>query len=301
MPITSPNMALIVPIASSGASGTGDVGPGYASNISNDLFIQIDTHDHSFGKGVQVSPAGINISSDLNFNSHNLTSVRGVRFTSQASALSGGGDTNEPYVKNGDLWFVNGSGVQVQITSGSALGTGPVGPTGPGGTSFVSNYFQAGVTGTTGCSVGVVDSPSPASGTSFLVKWNAQQIQLGGVSTPTGQGTGSAWVNITAAGLYEVFYSLTPTGGCASGLSFVVQQRMNATGAITGGTGIPASVSFLVMAPSGIQGPNPSCQNKYIVQLAAGSNVETWVTPLVGPTGFNLSQTGTNLSIKQIG
>ena len=85
MPNTSPNMNLIVPIPSTGVTGTGDVGPGYAQNISNDLLTTIDTHDHSSGKGVQVTPAGLNINADLSFNNNNANQLRSTRFFSQPS------------------------------------------------------------------------------------------------------------------------------------------------------------------------------------------------------------------------
>jgi hypothetical protein len=115
-------MNLLVPIpAIAGVSGSGDVGPGYAINISNDFLNNIDSHDHSIGKGVQITPAGMNINQDLSFNSHNLNQVRGVRFISQASALNGVGDINMPYVVNGNLCFNNGSGQQVLITAGASV------------------------------------------------------------------------------------------------------------------------------------------------------------------------------------
>lgn len=134
-------MGLTVPIASTGVTGTGDPGPGYATNISNDLTV-IDTHDHSSGKGVKVTPAGLNINADVTFASNNATNLRAARFTSQASGLVGGSDAAEVYVKNGDLWYVSSSGVQIQVTAGSSLGTGPAGSVGPAGGpgSFSGTY-----------------------------------------------------------------------------------------------------------------------------------------------------------------
>jgi hypothetical protein len=129
MPTTSANMGLTVPTPSTGVTGTGDPGPGYATNVSNDL-TTIDAHDHSSGKGVQVTPAGLNINADLSFISNNATNLRSARFTSQASALNGGSDVGEVYVKTGDLWYVNSSGVQVQVTANSGLATGAPGSQG---------------------------------------------------------------------------------------------------------------------------------------------------------------------------
>lgn len=121
MPNTSPNMNLIVPVPSNGTTGTGDPGPLYAQEISNDLLVTIDQHDHSFGKGVQISPAGININTDLAINQNNLNSVRSSRYASQASSLNGVGDVSSIYVVNGNLYYNNSSGQAVQLTNGSQI------------------------------------------------------------------------------------------------------------------------------------------------------------------------------------
>lgn len=144
-PTTSPNMGLIVPIPSTGVTGTGDTGPGYAQNISNDLTNQIDSHDHSSGKGVQITPAGLNINADLTVNSNNLTSIRANRYTSQASSLSGGTEINEVYVIAGNLWFNNSSGTPIQITQGGGLANSNLAgdATGMAGSNIVTSLTGA--------------------------------------------------------------------------------------------------------------------------------------------------------------
>jgi hypothetical protein len=289
MPNTSVNMGLIVPIASTGASGTGDPGPGYASNISNDLLSTIDAHDHSAGKGVQITPAGLNMNADLPMGSNNVTALRAARFTSQASALNLAGDINELYFKSGDLWMVNGSGVQVQVTAGSALATGPVGSTGPAGTSFVTDYFQAGVTGATAMSL-----IASAAGVQALLPLNNPSLAHGGgITQPTGQGTGSAYLVVNTAGLYEVSYTVGFTGAIPAGQVMCVQQTLNATGSAGGGTAIPQSVAF--GSPSG------PAQRTYLVQMGQGQNLETWLTNNGIPINTALAQTGTYLAVKRIG
>jgi hypothetical protein len=94
-----------------------DSGPGYAINIQGDLVI-IDAHDH-VTVGKNIVSAAININGDLTFNSFNATNLRAVRMTSQSATLSGGGDVSEIYVVNGDLYYNNGSGTAVKVTSGS--------------------------------------------------------------------------------------------------------------------------------------------------------------------------------------
>lgn len=95
-------------------------GPTYASDVNTCLTL-IDQHDHSSGFGVQITPSGLNINSDLSFGSNNATTLRSVRLSSQSSALALATDLNCVYVISGNLYYNNSSGTSVQITSGSSL------------------------------------------------------------------------------------------------------------------------------------------------------------------------------------
>lgn len=113
----TPNMNL--PLPTIGV----DPGPDYATNQNNATLI-LDAHNHSPGSGVQVTPAGLNISSDLSFGSNNATNLRSTRFTSQPSALSGLLDIGCLYESGVDLYFNDGNGNQIRITqSGSVTGS----------------------------------------------------------------------------------------------------------------------------------------------------------------------------------
>ena len=116
--ILSPNMSL--PIASVG----NEPGPNYAYD-ANSSFTLLDGHDHSPGKGVQITPAGLNINADLTLQSNNLTQVGSIIFSPQTSDST----LLALYVKPGtespspiqDLWFNDGVGNQIQITAGGAV------------------------------------------------------------------------------------------------------------------------------------------------------------------------------------
>lgn len=298
MPTTSANMGLTVPIASTGASGTGDVGPGYATNISTDLSTLIDAHDHSAGKGVQITPAGMNINADLTIANNNLTNLRGVRFTSQASALAAAGDLREVYVKSGDLWFVNAAGVQVQVTNGSGLATGPVGPTGPAGTAAISNYWQGGVTGATALALAVA-TPNTAT-----VQWTNPLLTGGSVSQATSIGTGAAAISVTNAGLYKVDYQVGFTGAANTFLASVY-QTINATGLANGANGGPlggsAIAASLQMVQCAVPTGTTSVSASYLVKLAAGNLLNTWVSvPTGGGGALSLNPTGTLFTVAQV-
>lgn len=111
---TSANMLLPIPTVG------GTDGPDYADQVNASLEI-IDQHDHSTGKGVPVTPAGLSISSDLTFQGNNATGLRSARFSSQGATLALPTDLNCLSVVNGNLYYNNGSGVAVQITNGGSI------------------------------------------------------------------------------------------------------------------------------------------------------------------------------------
>lgn len=141
--IVSPNMSLIIP------SVLAELGPAYAQDINSSLST-LDQHNHSPGSGVQITPSGLNLSSDLTFLSNNATNVRSVRF-SLFSAIGDfnptASDINCALDVGGDLYFIDGSGNQIQITKNGFVNSGS------GSISGLSGYPNAsasynGITGT---------------------------------------------------------------------------------------------------------------------------------------------------------
>jgi microcystin-dependent protein len=96
------------------------VGPAWAQMI-NDCLNLIDTHDHTAGKGVRVPSDGLNINGDLTFNNHDATDLRSVRMQLGSSVLAEPADKGCVYVNSGNLYYNNGSGAAVQITSGTSV------------------------------------------------------------------------------------------------------------------------------------------------------------------------------------
>jgi len=107
-------MSLPIPIP------TVETGPAYATDI-NTCLTTIDQHDHSTGKGTQVTPAGLNISADLAFGSNNATTLRSVRFTSQSGVLSGVNDLGCLYENGVNLYYNDGNGNQIPLTSNGSI------------------------------------------------------------------------------------------------------------------------------------------------------------------------------------
>ncbi len=106
---TTPNMQLVLPTPSS------EPGPAWATEVNNAL-TAVDAHDHSSGKGVPVTPAGLNINADLSCNSNGLTSVKRVNLVQNAGPVA-----LDLYTDGNDLFFRDGIGNLIKITGSGAL------------------------------------------------------------------------------------------------------------------------------------------------------------------------------------
>ena len=131
MATISPNMNLIVPVAGV------DTGLVWEQSTAADLSI-IDGHDHSTGKGVPITPAGLNISSDLSFNGNQATTLKAVAYQAQGSLST----LLSTYVVGADLYYNDGSGNAIQITkSGSVNATSSGISSGTASASFVAGVL----------------------------------------------------------------------------------------------------------------------------------------------------------------
>ncbi len=133
----SPNMGLTIP----GAGVT--TGPLYASEVNTSLNV-IDSHNHSNGSGVPITPSGISINADLPFGGNNATGLRSVRLNSQGSPISGASDVGCAYVSGVDLYYNDGSGTQIRITQSGGVAGAPGNISGliaPASASYAANTF----------------------------------------------------------------------------------------------------------------------------------------------------------------
>lgn len=135
MTTTTPNMNLVLPDVSVTA------GPQWAT-LLNAAYSLIDSHDHSSGKGVQITPAGLNISSDLTFGNNNATNFRTTRFTNNGSFTIGSSDRTALYALNNELYYVDGAGNNVQLTLNGAVDvSGAISALSIKDTAFFIQYF----------------------------------------------------------------------------------------------------------------------------------------------------------------
>jgi microcystin-dependent protein len=115
----SPFMNL--PIATVGS----EPGPTYAFDVNNS-FTLVDSHNHTPGQGVPVTPAGLNINTNLSFQSNQAialgatvyTALSAATSTLQAISVAPGSESPTPIQ---DLWYTDSAGNKIQITAGGTL------------------------------------------------------------------------------------------------------------------------------------------------------------------------------------
>lgn len=94
------------------------LGPLWAQ-IINTAFGRIDIHDHTTGNGVPITPAGMLINATLDMKNNALANAGYLALIALGSANVAA--TGSIQRIGGNLYWVNGAGVAVQITSGSSV------------------------------------------------------------------------------------------------------------------------------------------------------------------------------------
>lgn len=110
MSIISPNMNLLISVVGV------DSGLLWEMNLNSSLTI-IDGHNHTPGSGVQIPPDGLLINANLPFGGNSITGLASVVFAPQSTLTT----LDAIYVSGVDLFFNDGSGNIVQITSGGSV------------------------------------------------------------------------------------------------------------------------------------------------------------------------------------
>jgi len=270
----------------------------------------VDAHDHSSGKGVQVQPAGLNISSDLSFQGNNATNLRTSRYSVQGSQPSGASDRAISYAgTNGELYWINSANQVVQITSGGAINVSSAGGiTGLAGTNAAVTWSPA---LNTFIFTQAPTQPAALSGGSYsfaqngAVNPNSITLQspnsLAAAYTATLPASlisqpASVTTFLTMNGLGVIGNSINPTisgqFGFSPGSSLTVSGNYTALGTgniSTLGTGYVSSsttisgvlgVTVPVLAASSVATPNAGGQNLYsdITALVIGSKNSSGVS-----------------------
>ncbi len=167
-----------------------DPGPDWANNINADMSI-IDSHNHTPGQGVQITPAGLNINTDLPMNNNNITGIRTSRYAVQTGTPALASDLTCVYVQGVDLYYIDGAGNNVRITqSGSvsgAAGTITGLPSGTASASYAAGTFtfQSATNTPATMNIGsVVIGQEVASGKNVTIAANAGQASNYNLTLP---------------------------------------------------------------------------------------------------------------------
>ena len=219
---TTPNMNLDLPVVNTTA------GPAWATAV-NAAFDGVDSHDHSTGKGVKITPAGMNIISDLAMNENNLTEVRSVRFEDQGTVQAAATDVGCLQLVSGDLWWVNASGAAVQITAGAGLSFSSLGTIG-------GDFGQPGVT----ASVTYSDTTKVFS---FLQNSGITAKLYAGTISLADASSGALAVSITANAASAAYTLVMPISAPASDTVLTFDSTGQATFRTISGTAGEITVS----------------------------------------------------------
>lgn len=116
--MSTPNMLLELPTV------TVTVGPDWANELNAALEV-VDAHDHTSGKGARITPAALEINTDLDIANNIFFNFQAVRFQPRSTSLSGAANANSLQSVSGNLFFTSGAGTPVQLTDGGSIVSSP--------------------------------------------------------------------------------------------------------------------------------------------------------------------------------
>lgn len=106
--MATPNMNLTLPVVST------TPGPLWATEVNNS-FTTIDQHNHTLNNGAPIPSAALDINADLSFAGNRATNLGGSLYTNLTATPT---FTNGVYCRSGNLYFRDGAGNEIPITSG---------------------------------------------------------------------------------------------------------------------------------------------------------------------------------------
>ncbi len=245
--ITSTNMSLPIPIPGV------DAGPDYANNLAACL-VTLDSHNHTPGSGIQLTPASLNINSAVAFNGYSATSLSAVVFQAQPSLAT----ELATYVIGNDLYYNDGSGNVVRITqSGSVTGaTGTITglPSGTAGAAYSAGTFTFTSASLTGANL---------DGASVVLRNNSASSKGLTLSPPNAMAANYG-LTLPSLPASTLFLTLDNTGALTTSNS--IQGTQIATGSLVGGQLANATITGTQIAAATVTKAN---------QVAVGQQVSS--------------------------
>jgi hypothetical protein len=114
MPTTTAKMGLTVP-------ALGDASPAHVSAVGASLAL-LDTHNH--GASGALPTAAINVNAALPFGGFSAQQLRSLRMQDVGSPLNAAADDGSAFVAGGDLYFLDGNGHVIRLTSAGTINVG---------------------------------------------------------------------------------------------------------------------------------------------------------------------------------
>ena len=173
------------------------IGDTWATQL-NAAITLIDSHDHTSGSGQLIPVSGLNINDDLDLGQNDLQNV------AELGMYDAGVDptpTNTVYVKTNELYFKDGNGNNVRLTSGGAIDVGTVGGIGgdygTGGSTVIytdaslTYFFQDSASAAAKIDVGDIDcedivSSASISSTTTITSGTGITATTGDITASTG-------------------------------------------------------------------------------------------------------------------
>lgn len=164
---TTPNMELLLPIVFNDVEQWG-------THLNTSISL-LDLHDHTSGKGIQVPSAGLNIDDDVNWNANQILGPSQITWSDVVLAQTG---TRKIYVASGDLYYNDGNGVQIQITSGGTVNSGV------STDAIARNSSRPPITDIDWDGFKLINLADPTSNQDAATKFYVDSVAGGGVSFP---------------------------------------------------------------------------------------------------------------------
>jgi len=281
-------MNLIIP-----GVGT-EAGPTYATDINNSLTI-IDQHDHTAGKGVQLTQASLNINGAFPLNNNPLLTIQYVKFTLQTTAPTASTAPNSLYVdSSGNLHYINTT-ADIQVTSGNALNVTSSGiSSGTATASFISSVLTVYANSSN-------STPANISGASLLLGNNTSNSKYLTLSPPSAMAANYTLV-LPSIGASQGVLTLDTSGNITAAIP-------DSTLAVTGSTiGVAAAgITTTQIATGSVTRAQQAAMNYAVVSNltgTTGSSPKQLGTISITTTGIRpvrVFATGTNDSVASFG
>lgn len=174
-------------------------GPDYALNLQSSVNI-LDAHNHASGSGVQINPNGIYINAALPFNGNPATLLGYLGISPQGTGVAT--PVNDSLYASGvDLYFQDGNGNAVRITSGGSVNATSSGiSSGTATASFVSSILVVDQSAGVGAAIDAA---------TYILRYN------GSYPTPSGNYILLSAPSSLATGYQLTFPGITPSSSGA--------------------------------------------------------------------------------------